>query len=63
MNATKSDIEAYLEPLDQRLSKIYDIADGLATETEDTLSDEFQLAAGVTILFSEYFTKRKILES
>jgi hypothetical protein len=56
--ATRSQTEEFLRTLDPRLMMIYKAADELASETEDTLSDEFQLSAGVTNLFSEYFATR-----
>jgi hypothetical protein len=53
-------IKEHFEKLsDPRLWQMYKLADDVATETADTLSDEFQIAAMVTLAVYKYFRDRE----
>jgi hypothetical protein len=56
---TKDQLEAAVAKLeDDRLKRIYKDAHELSRETEDTVSDEFQLSAAIERLFWDYFRER-----
>ena len=44
---TKSDVEAFVAELDDRLQAVYRNVRAVEIETEDTLSDDFQVAASI----------------
>jgi hypothetical protein len=51
---TRSDLERFVNTLDRRLAAAYKGAHEVTLETEDTLGDDFQLAATIERVFWDY---------
>lgn len=50
---TRDELLAYVATLGHRSAKLYYSADSIVMECEDTLSEDFQLAAAVLAVFEE----------
>lgn len=50
---TRTDLLQYIRSLNYDAQKVFYLADRMVIETDDTLSDEFQLAASVVALFEK----------
>ncbi len=48
---TRDDVLAYVQGLEQGMRELWTIADAHSLENEDTLSEEFQIAAAVVDIF------------
>ncbi len=58
---TLEDVRAYVASLSPECQKIYREAEDIAKETEDTLSEEFQIAVGAVEVFWDRAEQRAAL--
>lgn len=57
--ATQDEMKAYLATLEPEIADLYKSADGYCQTTDDTLSEEFQLAASIVEVFRKRIDDKK----